>query len=143
MFKEMQRGVTVSSKLAENHMLSQAIRLLSRIDDLRQVGFELGDVFDWEPPLDLIETQSEVVAYVALPGVDMSDVKISVENGVLALWGQRHRPAEWRDAGILRLELPWGAFGRRVKVPDGCSFVKQSVVQGYLVIHLKKPVLEI
>lgn len=133
----------MSSKTAENRMLSQAIRLLSRVDDLRRLGFELGEASDWEPPLDLIETEAEIVAYVALPGVEISDVNISVENGVLSLWGHRQRPEEWRNAGILRLELPWGVFGRRVKVPEGCAFIKRRAVQGYLVIHLKKPVPEI
>jgi len=129
----------MSSKMAENRMLSQAIRILSRVDDLRRLGFELGDGSDWEPPLDLIETEAEIVAYVALPGVEISDVKISAEDGVLALWGQRPRPPEWRRAGILRLELPWGAFKRRVPIPDGCKLVKRKAVQGYLMIHLKKP----
>lgn len=131
------------SKTAENRMLSQAIRLLSRVDDLRRLGFELGDAGDWEPPLDLIETEAEIVAYVALPGVEISEVKISAENGVLALSGHRQRPPEWHHAGILRLELPWGAFERRVRIPDGCTLVKQRAVQGYLVIHLKKPEPEI
>lgn len=131
------------SKTAENRMLSHAIRLLSRVDDLRRLGFDLGDPGYWEPPLDLIETEAEIVAYVALPGVEISEVKISAENGVLVLWGQRNRPPEWRDAGILRLELPWGAFERRIKIPDGCTLVKKLAVQGYLVIHLKKPVPEI
>ena len=130
------------SKTAENSMLSQAIRLMSRVDDLRRLGFDLGNAGDWEPPLDLIETEAEIIAYVALPGVKISEVRISAENGVLALWGQRHRPPEWRDAGILRLELPWGAFERRIKIPDGCTLLKKRAVQGYLVIHLKKPVPE-
>lgn len=132
----------MSSKTAENRMLSQAIRILSRVDDLRGLGFELGEASDWEPPLDLIETEEEVLAYVALPGVNISDVKIFAENGVLALRGQRQRPPEWRQAAIIRLELPWGKFERRVKIPDGCTFEKRRAVRGYLVIHLKKPVLE-
>lgn len=132
----------MSSKMAGNRMLSHAVRLLSRVDDLRRLEFELGENHDWEPPLDMFETEAEIVAYVALPGVEISEVKIAAENGVLALWGQRLRPPEWRQAEILRLELPWGAFERRVQIPEGCTLLKRRAAQGYLVIHLKKPVPE-
>ena len=66
-------------------MLSHAVRLLSRVDDLRRLEFELGENHDWEPPLDMFETEAEIVAYVALPGVEISGVKTAAENGVLAL----------------------------------------------------------
>lgn len=89
-----------------------------------------------------METPTEVVAYVALPGVEIADVRVSAENGVLLLCGQRRRPPEWRSAGLLCVELPWGPFERRVKIPEGCTLARQQAMQGYLVIHLRKPAPE-
>lgn len=130
------------SKTVENRMLAQAIRLLSQVDDLRRLNFDIGTGSEWEPPLDMIETSTEVVVFVALPGVEISDVTITAEDGVLVLWGERPRPPEWREADILRIELPWGPFQRRVRIPAGCQLVKRQAVRGHLVIHLQKPAPE-
>ena len=90
---------------SQNLMFQAALRLISRVDDLRRLDFALGSDQAWEPPLDLIETDTEVLAYVAVPGVDISTVEIETENGTLVVRGERQRPAEWVSAGILRLGL--------------------------------------
>lgn len=123
---------------AQNRMLSQALSLLARAEELHRVTFGLGPVPAWEPPLDLIETDSEVLAYVALPGVDMSSVEISAESGFLVLRGYRQRPPEWRTAGFLRLELPNGPFERKVRIPDGHYQVSSREGQGCLIIRMRK-----
>ena len=121
-------------------MFQAALRLISRVDDLRRLDFALGPEQAWEPPLDLIETETEVLAYVAVPGVDASAVEIETENGKLVVRGERQRPDEWVSAGILRLELPWGPFRREVRVPTGCRLRSREAVRGYLIIRLAKPV---
>lgn len=127
-------------KKSQNLMFQDALRLISRVDDLRRLDFVLGSEQAWEPPLDLIETETEVLAYVALPGVDVSNVDIVTEKGTLVVRGERQRPAEWVSAGILRLELPWGPFRREVRVPTGCRLSSHEAVRGYLIIRLAKPV---
>ena len=124
---------------SQNLMFQAALRLIARVDDLRRLDFGLGSERAWEPPLDLIETGTEVLAYVAVPGVDVSTVEIETENGTLVVRGERRRPIEWVSAGILRLELPWGPFRREVRVPTGCRLSSRETANGYLIIRLAKP----
>lgn len=124
---------------SQNLMFQAALRLISRVDDLRRLDFTLGSDQTWEPPLDLIETDTKVLAYVAVPGVDISTVEIETENGTLVVRGERQRPAEWVSAGILRLELPWGPFRREVRVPTCCRLSSREAISGYLIICLAKP----
>lgn len=124
---------------SQNLMFQAALRLISRVDDLRRLDFALGSDQAWEPPLDLIETETEVVAYVAVPGVDVSTVQVETDDGTLRIRGERQRPTEWVSAGFLRLELPWGPFLRKVPVPTGCKLSSREAVRGYLVIRLSKP----
>lgn len=126
-------------KRSQNLMFQAALRLLSQMDDLRRLDFALGPDLAWEPPLDLIETDTEVLAYVAVPGVDVSSVEVTAESGTLVVRGERQRPPEWMSAGILRLELPWGPFQRQVRVPAGCTLTSREAVRGYLIIRLAKP----
>ena len=67
----------------------------------------------WEPPVDVLETEHEVLVFVALPGVDPAGVEARIEDGQLVVSGRRILPPELRRAVIHRLELPQGRFERR------------------------------
>lgn len=126
-------------KTMQDLMLSRAMQMLSQVDDMRRLEFALGPEAAWEPPLDLIETETEVLAYVALPGVDIATVEVQAEGATLVIRGDRPRPSEWKSAAILRLELPWGPFQRQVRVPRGCALAGQEAMDGHLVVRLTKP----
>ena len=93
----------------------------------------------WEPPVDILETEREVLALVALPGVDPDNAQAVIEDGDLVIAGTRVLPAELHTATIHRLELPQGRFYRRLRLPPGrYSGVRRAVVAGCLVITLQK-----
>ena len=71
----------------------------------------------WEPPLDMLETEDEVLVLVALPGVNLDHVEAVLDDGDLVVVGTRTLPNELRTAIIHRLELPQGRFERRVRLP--------------------------
>src|SRR5205823_3425751 len=62
----------------------------------------------WEPPVDILETELEVLVLVALPGVDPDDAQALIEDGDLVIAGTRVVPEQLRTATIHRLELPQG-----------------------------------
>jgi HSP20 family molecular chaperone IbpA len=93
----------------------------------------------WEPPVDILETDYEVLAFVALPGVNADDVEAVIEGGDLVIAGARTYPAALRTAIIHRLELPQGRFYRRLRLPAGrYSAVRRAAADGCLVITLQK-----
>jgi HSP20 family molecular chaperone IbpA len=93
----------------------------------------------WEPPVDMLETAREVIVTTVLPGVDPASVSITVENGVLEIFGQRSPPPELSVATIHRLELPQGCFQRQLRIPPGAyDDIRRSAVNGCLVVTLRK-----
>jgi HSP20 family molecular chaperone IbpA len=93
----------------------------------------------WEPPVDILETDIEVLALVALPGVNPDTVEAVIEDGDLVIAGTRTYPPVLRTAVIHRLELPQGRFYRRLRLPAWrYSGVRRAVVDGCLVITLQK-----
>lgn len=93
----------------------------------------------WEPPVDVLETDREVLVLMALPGVDANAVEAAIEDGALVVVGQRVLPPELRTATIHRMELPQGRFERRVALPPGrYDEVRRSESNGCLVITLHK-----
>jgi HSP20 family molecular chaperone IbpA len=125
-------------------MWSEAVEMLARAERMNRQFFSPQQPAQrrapaWEPPIDVLETEREVLIFVALPGVNPEEVQTGIEDGALVLVGHRVLPAELRTAVIHRLELPQGRFERRVPLPAGrYSGVRQASVNGCLVVSLHK-----
>ena len=129
--------------VARDWMWSEACEMLSRAERMHRELFRPAGTQArqpaWEPPVDILETEFEVQALVALPGVDAEKVEAVIEDGELVIAGTRIYPAALRTAIIHRLELPQGRFYRRLRLPAGrYSGVRHAVVDGCLVITLQK-----
>jgi HSP20 family molecular chaperone IbpA len=124
-------------------MLSEAVESLSRAERMHRQFFQLRSSQpqgkpSWEPPVDVIETERELLVFVALPGVDPTQVEVVIEDGTLRVSGQRALPTELRNAIIHRLELPQGRFERRIALPAGQYGVRSFAANGCLVVQLSK-----
>jgi HSP20 family molecular chaperone IbpA len=124
-------------------MWSEAFAMLAKADRLHRELFRpVGSASrqpGWEPPVDILETPGEVLVFIALPGVDIEQVKASIEDGHLVVVGERVLPPELRTAVIHRLELPQGYFVRRVRLPGGrYKDVRRAASNGCLLIALDK-----
>ena len=124
-----------------NWMLTDAIEALARAERLHQSFLNLhprggGSEPSWEPPMDVIETEEEILILVALPGVDPDEVEL--DGGTLVISGRRTLPAELRNARILRLELPQGRFERRITLPTGRYTISRFAAHGCVGLRLGK-----
>src|SRR5258706_16366478 len=80
----------MSTKDPVNWMLSEAIDSLARAERLRQQFFSLQSRAgsrepSWEPPIDVLETDREILILVALPGVDPEHTQYVIETGILVV----------------------------------------------------------
>ena len=133
----------MSSKDPINWMLSNAIETLARAERMHQQFLNLQPLTgtrepSWEPPIDVLETDKEVLILIALPGVDPDKVVAAIDKGVLVVSGHRVLPAELRDARILRLELPQGRFERRIPLPIGRYTITRFAANGCIGLRLAK-----
>jgi HSP20 family protein len=129
--------------VARDWMWSEACEMLARAErmhrELFRPGATQGRQPAWEPPVDILETEFEVLALVALPGVDAEQAQAVIEDGDLVITGARTYPPALRTAVIHRLELPQGRFYRRLQLPAGrYTTVRRAIVDGCLVITLQK-----
>jgi HSP20 family protein len=133
----------MSRDIPSSWMWSEACEMLARAERLHREFFRpAGSVArlpSWEPPVDILETEHEVLVLVALPGVDPDRVEAAIDGDDLVFAGNRVFPAALRTAIIHRLELPQGRFERRLRLPAGrYNAVRRSVVDGCLLITLQK-----
>ncbi|MBI2766775.1 MAG: Hsp20/alpha crystallin family protein [Chloroflexi bacterium] len=67
--------------------------------------------------LDVYETNDHYVVKAAIPGVDPSQVDISVEDDVLTIKGEFEQKDEKEENNYLRRELRYGSFERMLRLP--------------------------
>jgi HSP20 family molecular chaperone IbpA len=129
--------------VARDWMWSEACEMLARAERMHREMFRPARTPAaqpaWEPPVDVLETEQEVLVLVALPGVDGDSAQAMIEDGDLVIAGTRSYPPALRTATIHRLELPQGRFYRRLRLPPGrYSGVHRAVADGCLVVRLEK-----
>ena len=94
----------------------------------------------WTPSVDILETENELLLKADLPGVDMKDIDIEMENGTLTLRGERKFENETKEGGYHRIERSYGGFARYFTLPDtvDAESVKADYKNGVLTVKLPK-----
>jgi HSP20 family protein len=123
---------------ARDVMWSEALARLARTDRLHRDDFR-PTASGWEPPIDVLETEAELLVVVALPGVKADDIEVVIGAGEVLVRGTRRWPMLQRPARVHRIELPHGRFERRLPLPPGTfQLVGQDLADGCLILTLRR-----
>jgi HSP20 family protein len=97
-------------------------------------------VGQWVPSVDVTEDKDAVQIMAELPGVKAEDVKISLENNVLTIRGEKRQVAEENAERVHRYERYYGVFERSFTVPTtvDADHIKASYDLGVLTVRLPK-----
>jgi HSP20 family protein len=95
----------------------------------------------WAPPLDVWETENELVYAFDLPGVREDKISIEFEEGTLTVSAERERTEEVSKERFYRFERRYGNFARSIGLPQGVqeSDIRADYRDGVLELHVTKP----
>jgi HSP20 family protein len=95
---------------------------------------------DWAPLVDIEETDKEYLVKAELPEVKKEDVKVSLEDGVLTIQGERKLEKEEKGKKIHRIERAYGKFVRSFAVPRDVDdkMIVAEFKDGVLAVHIPK-----
>lgn len=115
-------------------------RVIGRTSLRRDDGKEMLTVADWVPAVDIIETESEYLIKAELPEVKKEEVKITLQEGVLTIQGERKQEKEEKGKKFHRIERTYGTFSRSFTLPDYVDDARVSAEfrEGVLNLHLPK-----
>jgi HSP20 family protein len=94
------------------------------------------------PAVDIYEDNEAISVRAELPGIKPEDVKISVENNVLTLSGERKLERSEEREGYHRIESSYGVFSRSFALPESVNAdaVEADMNEGILTVRIpKKP----
>ena len=121
--------------------LFSGLSRLNRIMDEALGSWNGGNVASaWLPACDVIEDKDHLKIALELPGVRPEDVKVSVENNVLTIRGEKRQESEDKGQRWHRYERSYGAFERTFTLPStvDADHVQATANDGVLTLVLPK-----
>src|SRR5215467_1435136 len=94
----------------------------------------------WIPVVDIFENHDEVVVKAELPGLNVKNINLRLENNVLTLKGERRFEKEMKEENYHRMEREYGTFARSFALPTAVDGDKVTAAyqDGILKVVLPK-----
>jgi len=95
----------------------------------------------WVPPVDIAETENELIVKADVPDIKFEDIDVKLENGTLTLRGERKFEKESNEkGGWHRIERSYGTFERSFTLPETIDpeHVRADYKNGTLTVTLPK-----
>jgi len=94
----------------------------------------------WAPRVDIMEKEDEWVFKGELPDVKPEDIQVTLEEGVLAIKGERKFEEEVQEGSYTRFERQYGSFERRFSLPSGIDAenIRADYKNGILTLRVPK-----
>jgi HSP20 family protein len=110
---------------------------LHKLNPLFAAEFAAGE---WAPAVDILENEREIVIKAELPGIELKDVAVTIDNNVLTLKGERHVDKDAKKDNFHRMERAYGVFARSFALPEhvDASRVTAEFKVGLLTVTLPK-----
>ncbi|RKY36546.1 MAG: Hsp20/alpha crystallin family protein [Candidatus Omnitrophota bacterium] len=92
------------------------------------------------PAIDLYEDENEYVVEAELPGLKQDEIKVSVEDDILTISGEKKREKEVKEGNLYRSERFYGKFERQIVLPQNTEKdnIKASYKNGVLKVVIPK-----
>lgn len=106
----------------------------------RDGGKEAMTVAEWSPLVDITEDEKEYLIKAELPEIKKEDVKLTVQDDVLSISGERKYEKEEKGKKYHRVERAYGSFVRSFTLPEDADGTKVAAEfkDGVLKVHLPK-----
>lgn len=94
----------------------------------------------WNPSVDVTEDKDSVLVKAEMPGLNKDDIKISVQDSILTLKGEKKQEKEEKETDYHRIERSYGSFCRSFQLPTTvrADKIKANYKDGVLSITLPK-----
>ncbi len=109
----MRRGLAVWSPFAELERIRKEFDRL--LEDFLPAGTDREQIL--APPVDVYETDSEVVVKAELPGVKKEDIDVTIKENSLHIKAERKEEREDKTENVHRVERFYGRIERIVPLP--------------------------
>jgi len=113
---------------------------LGRLPASRSASDNEPEARAWTPAANISETEAEYLIKAELPEVSKEDVKVTVDDGVITISGERRNELEHKDEKLHRVESFYGSFARSFRLPEDADVeaIQAETKNGVLKVRVPK-----
>jgi len=115
---------------------------IARIQDqfARWAGKEAPFGGTFSPPIDIYDDKDAIVVKAEVPGMKLEDIKLTVDDNVLTVSGERKLERADKQEGYHRIERAYGSFSRSFTLPRtvDSEHVEADLTDGVLSVRVPK-----
>jgi HSP20 family protein len=124
-------------------MWDEALHALEQVERRQRRFYGLKGVRStqplWEPPVDIFESESQILVAIALPGVRPDSVSVQITPDGVVISAERPLPPELATMRVRRLEIPYGRFERQLELASGRYVLcERCMADGCLTLRLTR-----
>jgi HSP20 family protein len=95
---------------------------------------------EWAPPVDIAETENEIVVKAEVPGMSAEDLNVTIQGDLLTIQGEKKSETEEKGRNYHRVERTFGTFTRTITLPTEVEGdkVEATYENGVIELHLPK-----
>ena len=109
-------------------------------EDWPENGLLRSEPCAWYPAVNIEESENEYLLRAELPGMEASNVDISLTDNVLSIKGEKKLEKEDKDRDYHHVECRYGTFQRTFQLPPNVdeNKVKAEFSKGVMTVHIPK-----
>lgn len=133
-------GAAGLERLELQRLRDRVGRLFAALQEAMEIDTPLASA-TWAPPVDLCESETEIIVRVELPGISSDQIKIGLTNSQMRVSGEKKRRVPRnRITSHLCSERSYGRFARIVPLRWTINVrdAKASLGNGVLIVRLPK-----
>ena len=98
----------------------------------------------YSPSVEVCEKDDQVRICIEVPGIDESHLQVQIDQGALTIRGER-QDERAQEGGNRRSEFHYGAFTRRIPLPEGIdadgaqATLRNGVLEIHIPLHRREP----
>ena len=130
-----------STRRGSDSLVRPFLREMERLNE-DWPGSRIRDLEPSAPPIELSETDDEVVLRAQVPGMKKEDLDVRVLDGSVSIRGEAKETKEESKEGLYRSEFRYGGFSRTVSLPPGVDVGRAEAKLESGVLELRLPKTE-
>lgn len=121
-------------------MQQEIERLLSYLGSSKSPVYRFAS--PWEPAVDVLETEYDVIVIMELAGVEENDIQVTVDDRNLIVRGMRRDSTPPSRRRYHRMEIHRGPFEKRIVLPARVDSEKAQASREAGMLHITLPKIQ-
>jgi len=126
--------------LSLQHEFERTVDAFNNMLEISPLSIKSYEELTINPAIDVVEDEKNFKVEIEMPGVGEEDIKVSIDDGLLTVRGEKGTSKLDKDKNYLMREIGYGYYERSIPLPESADITqaKASFRKGMLWVNIPK-----